>query len=349
MSLTSPPKRKPNTQQKKRIANHHRKGKSYQKPYWPYLPLLVIVLVAVAFNTLWMQRGVLDYAVDTSPASLLTSANKDRSNHKLGALAINRELSQAAQTKANDMVTRNYWSHVTPDGQQPWTFINEAGYSYQTAGENLAFGFATSHDTEVGWMNSPGHRANILNTTYTQVGFGIANSANFDSHGHQTVVVAMYASPIGSPAAPAASAPVKTKQSTPPANNPASVTPAQPTSPKVPSKTTPITPAPPTSSPTGSDTVTAAGTKPTEVLAGEAQPVSRIQLLSGTIAPWSSAALAVIVILLGAIYVSKHGLAWKKVLINGERFVNKHKILDTLIVVVIVGGIVMLQTVGFTQ
>jgi len=330
MSLTAPHKAKPNTQQKKRVAAHHRKSKEYSKAYWPYLPVLMVVIVAIALNMVWLKGGVLDYAVDTSPQGLLSATNQQRTADNLQPLTLNSMLSEAAQSKANDMVTRNYWSHVTPDGQQPWVFITEAGYSYQTAGENLAFGFATSSDTVTGWMNSPGHRANILNTTYSQVGFGIANSADFDAHGHQTVVVAMYASPYGSQQNAAPITPTTTPQ------------PSQPTAPLAP-ENEPVTQL--------GDTVAAQGTnQSTAVLAGEQpQPVSRLQLLSGGHAPLAIAIAAVIIFAFGSYYIIKHGRAWKRVIVHGERFVLKHKLLDTLVVAVIAGSLLLMQTAGFIQ
>jgi hypothetical protein len=74
------------------------------------------------------------------------------------------------------MAARDYWSHNTPDGQTPWSFITAAGYNYQTAGENLAYGFSTASDTVTGWMNSTEHRANILNGKFKELGVGVEPS-----------------------------------------------------------------------------------------------------------------------------------------------------------------------------
>ena len=160
----------------------------------------LIVGISMLVNSLFLQPQVLSYATNTSTGGLLASTNVQRTNNGLSGLTLNSKLSQAAQAKANDMVARNYWSHNTPDGQEPWVFISNAGYDYLAAGENLAYGFATSEDTVTGWMNSPGHRANILNSNYQEVGFGMANSSNFVSNGEQTIVVAMYGKPVAAPA-----------------------------------------------------------------------------------------------------------------------------------------------------
>jgi hypothetical protein len=95
------------------------------------------------------------------------------------------------------MAQRNYWSHVTPDGKQPWTFVETSGYHYQAAGENLAYGFGTSDQVMTAWMHSPEHRANILNPNYQDVGFATANIANYQGTGPATIIVAMYGEPVG--------------------------------------------------------------------------------------------------------------------------------------------------------
>src|SRR5690606_3424397 len=127
------------------------------------------------------------------------------------ALSLNDKLNAAAQAKAEDMKARNYWSHNTPDGQEPWVFFDAQGYIYKKAGENLAYGFATSTETVTGWMNSPSHKANLLDGAFTEVGFGFANSENFVSTGNETIIVAMYAQPYTQPAStpPEQAAPVE--------------------------------------------------------------------------------------------------------------------------------------------
>ena len=93
------------------------------------------------------------------------------------------------------MVQRDYWSHNAPDGTTPWSFVESNGYEYQAAGENLAFGFMNSQQVITGWMNSPEHRANVLNRNYQEIGIGITESLNFQGKGPATVVVALYGQP----------------------------------------------------------------------------------------------------------------------------------------------------------
>ena len=89
-------------------------------------------------------------------------------------LAENQMLDAAAQAKAEDMIKNQYFAHVSPNGKQAWDFIRGAGYSYIIAGENLAINFYSSEGLDQAWMSSPGHRANILNKDYEDIGIGIA-------------------------------------------------------------------------------------------------------------------------------------------------------------------------------
>jgi hypothetical protein len=194
MALTAE-RRRP-VPRKKRAGQHHKKNQRYLKHYWPYLPMLLIVGAGLLLSSFWPHgANVLGSSSDLSPAQLLTATNSQRQAAGDETLRLNNRLTAAAQAKANDMVTQNYWSHDTPSGQAPWSFVSAAGYSYRTAGENLAYGFNSSQQVMNGWMHSPEHRANVLNTTYTEVGFAMASSANYIGQGPETLVVAMYASP----------------------------------------------------------------------------------------------------------------------------------------------------------
>ncbi len=169
--------------------------------------LLVVVLVAVtlvkidatALPSLTRQQ-VLAYATSMSRGELHAAANASRAANGLAPLTLNGALNNSAQAKAQHMADNDYWAHVAPDGTQPWYFFGAAGYSYTNAGENLAYGFDTSYAVNQGWMNSPGHRANILGQ-YIDVGFGIVNAPSFQG-GQNTIVVAHYATPVAAPAPP---------------------------------------------------------------------------------------------------------------------------------------------------
>lgn len=113
-------------------------------------------------------------ATGITTEDLLECTNRNRIEKNLNELILNSELSKGAQTKLNDMETYDYWSHVNPStGVSPWFFFDNIDYPYVTAGENLAFSFKTSEGVCKGWMDSPTHRANILDPTFQEVGFAV--------------------------------------------------------------------------------------------------------------------------------------------------------------------------------
>jgi uncharacterized protein YkwD len=182
----------------KRHGLHHKHGKDYKHVYWPYLPMLglsLVIFVASLLPPTFTTGQTLAFAEGLSATSLLQATNEQREDNDQASLQLNQQLSQAAQAKANDMVTRNYWSHLTPEGEEPWIFIQDVGYEYVRAGENLAYGFESTDSTVKGWMNSQSHRDNLLDSDFTEAGFGFANATDYQHGGETTVVVAMYGRP----------------------------------------------------------------------------------------------------------------------------------------------------------
>jgi uncharacterized protein YkwD len=179
-----------------------RRSKHFLKVYAPYIPLLLIVLSGLMLSTQKelanLTGKVESYATNTTDQGLLDETNKVREAEGLKPLRFNRTLDTAAQAKASDMSLRDYWSHTSPDGLEPWAFVDLQNYKYAKAAENLAYGFITSESTVAGWMNSPGHRANILDPNLEEVGFGIINIPNYQNKGPETLVVAMYGQPAAS-------------------------------------------------------------------------------------------------------------------------------------------------------
>jgi hypothetical protein len=345
MVLASVPKSRATIHDKKRQGHHHNKSKThYAKAYWPYIPMLLIVSLGMLLNTTWTAgKAVLGYATNVSPTSLLQEANIQRTQHSKAALTLNSQLAAAAQAKANDMVARNYWSHVAPDGKQPWQFVNDAGYLYASAGENLAYGFDSSSAATAGWMNSPGHKANILGE-YKEVGFGIANGSNYQGEGEQTVIVAMYGTPQAvvtpssaqygtSPQITARVAgPTEVQKSETPASAPqASNTPATET----PAATDPITSAVPqiTNEPTSQNL--------------QARQVSRVDVLASGGAAWAAIVVAVLGALAAIIFFYKHAKLWHRLLVKGEKLIVHHPFLDIAFVAFGVLGFVLTRTTGF--
>jgi uncharacterized protein YkwD len=105
---------------------------------------------------------------------VVTLVNEQRQTAKCPALTVDSRLTTAARGHSQDMATRNYFDHNTPDGITPWTRITKAGYKYSQAAENIAEGQKTPALVMDAWMNSPGHRANILNCALRNIGVGLA-------------------------------------------------------------------------------------------------------------------------------------------------------------------------------
>lgn len=109
-------------------------------------------------------------------AQIVTLANKERARSGCGALTPNPLLERAAQGHSDDMARRNFFDHTNPDGQGPGDRITATGYSWFTYGENIAMGQPTPESVMQAWMNSPGHRANILNCRFAEIGVGVVTS-----------------------------------------------------------------------------------------------------------------------------------------------------------------------------
>jgi len=115
---------------------------------------------------------------------VLTLINAERAAKGLNPLARDSRLDTAARLHSADMACSNYFSHDSLDGSSPWDRIHRQGYEYWFAAENIAAGYGTPAAVVDGWMNSSGHRANILNPDLTQIGIGYAykGTSDYDSY-----------------------------------------------------------------------------------------------------------------------------------------------------------------------
>lgn len=111
-------------------------------------------------------------------AQVVRLVNQERAKRGLKALEHNWELSRVARHKSMDMRDRNYFSHTSPTYGSPFTMIRNYGIRYSAAGENIAMGQSTPQAVVQSWMNSPGHRANILSTNFTEIGVGYAKGGS---------------------------------------------------------------------------------------------------------------------------------------------------------------------------
>lgn len=105
-------------------------------------------------------------------------ANQERSKNGLPPLTKNWELSRVARYKSTDMRDKNYFSHTSPTFGSPFRMMEDFGIRYTAAGENIAYGQRTPQEVMNGWMNSPGHRSNILGASFDQIGVGVSKAKN---------------------------------------------------------------------------------------------------------------------------------------------------------------------------
>ncbi|MCG4586576.1 CAP domain-containing protein, partial [Anaerosalibacter bizertensis] len=101
--------------------------------------------------------------------------NIERKKAGLSPLSYNEELSKVARIKSQDMADKNYFSHNSPTYKDPFTMMKNFGIKYGQAGENIAKGYLSAESVMNGWMNSSGHRANILNSNFKKIGVGYVN------------------------------------------------------------------------------------------------------------------------------------------------------------------------------
>jgi len=105
--------------------------------------------------------------------------NAERAEAGLAALKINEKLSSVAREKSSDMQRNGYFSHTSPTYGSPFDMLRKFGISYNTAGENIAMGYSSPEAVVNGWMNSAGHRANILSSAFTEIGVGHVANGNY--------------------------------------------------------------------------------------------------------------------------------------------------------------------------
>jgi uncharacterized protein YkwD len=139
-------------------------------------------------TTIQSESITIATATTTQQQSVLTLMNQKRASGcncgtkwypKVAPLTLNDKLNKAANVHATDMATKNFFSHTGSDGSQPWTRITQQGYYWSYAGENIAAGYSTTSAVVQGWINSPGHCANIMNPNFTNLGVGYATGGSY--------------------------------------------------------------------------------------------------------------------------------------------------------------------------
>ncbi|MEV7751324.1 MULTISPECIES: CAP domain-containing protein [Streptomyces] len=112
-------------------------------------------------------------------AQIVQLVNAERAKAGCQPLTLNAKLTKAAQEHSADMAAHQNMSHTGSDGSDPGTRITQAGYTWSAYGENVAYGYSTAAEVMAGWMASPGHRANILNCGYQEIGVGLAQPDSY--------------------------------------------------------------------------------------------------------------------------------------------------------------------------
>lgn len=133
--------------------------------------LLLVLKIATIFVAINIPQNI--FFADITKTTLEDFVNQTRQSAGLQPLTQNERLDTAAQMKAQNMVANNYFAHTSPTGLTPWYWFSQVGYKYKYAGENLAIGFFDSTEVYNAWLNSPEHKANIVNPHYTEIGTAV--------------------------------------------------------------------------------------------------------------------------------------------------------------------------------
>jgi uncharacterized YkwD family protein len=116
-------------------------------------------------------------SVSKLESQVVTLVNQQRAKYGLSKLTVNSTLSYTARLKSQDMVKKNYFSHTSPTYGSPFKMMETFGIRFSAAGENIAEGQPSAQAVMTAWMNSPGHRANILSPAYNRIGVGCAKNS----------------------------------------------------------------------------------------------------------------------------------------------------------------------------
>ena len=158
-----------------------------------YSVILILLKVIVVIGPIALPSSSL-YSSAITAKNIIDLTNQTRNNLNLPELKENSYLAKAAAAKATDMLKNQYFAHTSPAGVTPWDWIKKFGYKYRYSGENLAVHFQEAEEVEAGWLASASHRANIVNSNYTEIGVGVVNGI-FEGV-PTTFVVQMFGTPV---------------------------------------------------------------------------------------------------------------------------------------------------------
>jgi uncharacterized YkwD family protein/spore coat assembly protein SafA len=127
-------------------------------------------------------------AIKSIENQVIQLTNQERAKNGLRPLAANWELSRVARYKSNDMRDKRYFEHTSPTYGSPFTMMKNFGISYRSAGENIAAGQRTAQEVVNSWMNSAGHRQNILSPNFNQIGVGYSSGGSYGTYWTQMFI-----------------------------------------------------------------------------------------------------------------------------------------------------------------
>jgi uncharacterized protein YkwD len=143
--------------------------------------LLALALVTPAFGV--------DFSNDITPDNVVRLMNDYRAGQGLLPLRLEASLTLAAEDRMRDMADGGWWSHQSPSGESPFVWLAARGYPYAFAGENLACGFETARLLVASWMESHGHRENILGADFEDCGIAILDGSTKGPASGKSIVV----------------------------------------------------------------------------------------------------------------------------------------------------------------
>lgn len=157
-----------------KIANRYEVGLSEIKAANPQIKNFDLIYPGQSINI-----PIVDASVTNFEQEVIRLVNEIRRENGLKELAYDWELGRVARFKSQDMKDNKYFAHNSPVYGTPFQMIKNFGISYRSAGENIAKGYATPQAVVTGWMNSSGHRANILNVNFTHIGVGYVSGGSY--------------------------------------------------------------------------------------------------------------------------------------------------------------------------
>jgi len=173
--------------------NNHKPYVVHHRALFLYSALLITLKITVIATPLLYPFSQAQ-SLSITPQNIIELTNESRVDFGLPELTSSPQLAVAALNKARDMMEKGYFAHFSPEGVSPWYWFAQADYNYSYAGENLAIRFSTAEGVTDAWLSSPAHKANIVSSSFTEIGVAVLTDG-FGEEGPATLVVQMFGSP----------------------------------------------------------------------------------------------------------------------------------------------------------